>query len=664
MKTILFLVGLLAGGPAALAQLPATARYDMQVRADIAQARLAVRGTVAFVAAETMRDSVVVVLNKTMGPPGWQVLMPAAGKAVIKAREGSGGQVSYCIRFGQRLAAQAPVTIGFSYQGGQKQAAQFYIDSTFCMAGGYGAAWYPQVQEAQPGNNSNTMQGDGTVAVVTSGKFIPVMPGGLVQQTQRKGKTTTRFTYSRPAILSLFIGPYIRSEYRGLIPMTAYRLSADTATAGYLRGSAAVLALLSREFGPYPFANFSLIEFPDAVSGRLNVGGASEQAGIVMPGNALSRPFNYALFGHELSHQWWGNLVTAGDNKGTGMLDEAMAQFGSFQVVKAFDPVHAETYRRSGYPGYIPDQSGLGYLKIAVGGADAKLSELSSQNSHSIGDSKGFLVLELLAETIGPPRMQTALQAITRAYAGRPLTWEAFLAEVQRAAGQDMAWFYEQWFERTGAPEWELSWQKAGSLVDLTITQKPPYYQLSPELLIRGAKGEQLEKAIEVAGPTTRLQVPVDFAVQAVELDPHFKILHWEPAYKEQAQAMVRVQRVVQLRIEGKNDEAIRQGELELTQLAQAGQPDRYGLEFSICYHLGRLKGIQVKTEEALAYYLRAIKCSARDSSLLAYAYYRVAELARAKGDKALFDWARANAINADFLAGNKDGMEKLMANW
>jgi tetratricopeptide (TPR) repeat protein len=664
MKRTALLLALLAGSSAARAQQPATANYDMVVQASLKPVSLAVTGTVAFTAMEACRDSVTVVLNKTMGAPSFRLLAPAGPAPVIKVREGQGGQVSYCIRFGRRLAAQAPVKLGFAYRGGKVPAAQFYVDSTFCMAGGYGAAWYPQVQAAQPDHTSSTMEGLGTIEVRTTGPLIPVMPGGLVQQTPRKGKTTTRFTYARPAILSLFIGPYIRSEYRGAIPMTAYRLRPDTATAGYLRRSAAVLAALSQEFGPYPFANFSLIEFPDAVSARLNVGGASENAGIVMPANVLSRPFNYALFGHELSHQWWGNLVRAGGSKGTGMLDEAMAQFGSLQVVKAFDPENAEAYRRSGYPGYLPDQSGLGYLKIAAAGADAKLSELSSANSHSIGDSKGFLALELLSQTIGQPKMRAALQAITRDYDGRPLSWGAFLAAIQQVAGQDLGWFYEQWFNRLGAPEWELAWKKQGRIVHLTITQQPPYYQLSPELLIQGSRGEVQTQTVALNGASTQLQVPADFAVKSVTLDPHFQVLHWEPEYREQAQALVRVQRVLQLRIAGQNDEAIKQGELELSQLTQAGQPDRYGVEFAICYHLGRVKGIQAKTDEALAYYLRAIKCSSRDTALLAYAYFRVAELARSKGDQPLFDWARANAINADLLAGNKDGMAKLMAKW
>jgi len=660
MNRIPLLLSLLLNGLAAWAQPSPAATYALKVQANLAQPRLAVSGSVAFAAAKAARDSVTLLLHRTMGKPRLQLLAPAGTAFRVDERPGDDGQVAYILRFARPLPAQAAVKIGFDYSGGQQQGPQFLLDTAFCMAGGYGAAWYPQVQTYQPDKTSNTLEGRGTVDVLTTGRFLPVMPGGLVQTSRRKGTTSTRFTFDQPAIFSLFIGRYLRSDYGGAIPMTAYRLRADTATAGYLRRSARVLAGLSSTFGPYPFRNFSLIEFPDAVSARLNVGGSSEHAVIVMPSSALTRPFNYALFGHELSHQWWGNLITTRGTRGTAMMTEAMAQFGSLQAVKMFDSAHAEAYRRTGYPGYIPDQSGLGYLKLVTAGTDAPLAELNDKNAHSLGDSKGFLVLELLSETIGPARMQKALQTITRQYAGRPLTWEDFLAEIQQAAGQDLGWFYQQWFEQTGAPAWELAWKKAGPQLELSITQPAPAYRLSPDLLVRGTRGETLEQTVAIAGPATTLRVPIGFDVKSVELDPHFKILHWTPASRQQARDLLRVSRVMQLRMQGKAEEAIRQGEQELAELSRAGQPDPYAVEFSICYQLGRLKGIQARPDEALAYYQRAIKCSARDTSLLAYTYYRIAELAYAKHDQALLSWAKANAINADLLAGKPDDMEKL----
>ena len=89
---------------------------------------------------------------------------------------------------------------------------------------------------------------------------------------------------------------------------------------------------------------------------------------------SLDAPFNLAFYGHEISHQWWANLVSnAGGAHGNYMLDEAVAQFDSLRAVETLDgTLAAEQYRRSGYPGYNADQSGPEAMDAAVN-ADAAI---------------------------------------------------------------------------------------------------------------------------------------------------------------------------------------------------------------------------------------------------------------------------------------------------
>lgn len=89
---------------------------------------------------------------------------------------------------------------------------------------------------------------------------------------------------------------------------------------------------------------------------------------------------------------------------------------------------------------------------------------------------------------------------------------------------------------------------------------------------------------------------------------------------------------------------------------------DSTGVAFTLLYQLGRMAAVQNKPEEALAYYQRSLQCVSRAPELLAYTYYRIAQLAAAKKDNALLQWACANAVKADGLNQQADGMEARVA--
>ena len=96
--------------------------------------------------------------------------------------------------------------------------------------------------------------------------------------------------------------------------------------------------------------------------------------------------------------------------------------------------------------------------------------------------------------------------------------------------------------------------------------------------------------------------------------------------------------------------------------LAEGIPDDDYGVEFTLLYQLGRISAVQNKPEEALAYYQRSLQCASRAPDLLAYTYYRIAQIAAAKKDTPLLQWACSSAVKADRLNNKTDGMEAKVA--
>ncbi|WP_183557385.1 M1 family aminopeptidase [Mucilaginibacter sp. SP1R1] len=630
--------------------------YQLQASVNLAKQSFDVKGTLTFLTEPYATDSVKIVLSKTVKPP---ILELSGAKATMQSSVNATGDIAYTFKFVNKLTAGTRLKLNYQYERGAAPTFQYYIDSIFCMASGYGSAWYPQVISTSADGNAEYTKGTGSITVTTQPYLTAVMAACDVKVSSKANSRIFEFHYTEPDIFSLNLGNYIRHEYKSKIPFYTYTLNSDIDGDNISHNAANVMDFLATQFGPLNIPNFCIVEFPEYIAEKTGIGGASMLGGILMPTDAL-RKFNYALFGHEIGHQWWGNKINSKGVKGSSMLSEAFAQYGSLQVVNHFDSTNVVNYRKRGYPGYINDQCGLGYLKNAAAGNDEPLSKLSGSNEHMIGDSKGFLVLELLSRTVGKVQFNKALHTINAKYSRTGLTWDNFLSEIDTVNGSNLQWFYQQWFERTGAPSWQTSWQQQQqSELQLIIIQTDSVYRLPLEVLIVYNNGTTSLQKININEKVSKVKLPVTASVKSVTIDPDFKVIHWADDLTPIALDLGKVQQVIKLRMEQKNDEAVN---LALS-FIKAGIPsDKFGLEFSLFYYLGRITFNQNKTTEALAYYQRALKCVTRNADLLAYTYYRIAMIAVIQKDSALSQWAGDNAVKADAMNHNFDSMSSKIA--
>jgi aminopeptidase N len=257
--------------------------------------------------------------------------------------------------------------------------------------------------------------------------------------------------------------------------------------------------------------------------------GASDDGIIMGIDRFFQGDFNTAFWGHEIAHQWWGCLIRPKDMRGGLMLAEGMGQYGSLRAVEILEgPSMAERYRRTGYPGYANEQNAKGYFKLEAKGVD-QLLDTSLPYTLRLVHSKGFIVYNMLARTIGRDKFRRILQDIVRNYAASEISWDEFLDEIEKDSGMNLRWFYSQWFERKGAPRWKASWQQEGAAVRGAIVQPQPYFRADVEVLIKGDQGQELLKTVELRSEKTEFSFPTDFKARTLIVDPHFLVLHHEP---------------------------------------------------------------------------------------------------------------------------------------
>ena len=195
------------------------------------------------------------------------------------------------------------------------------------------------------------------------------------------------------------------------------------------------------------FAEKAGVPLPDRRYTQLLVPGreAQEAASFSLVGRAelvreRADPSSAWIIGHELAHQWWGNLVTCATWRDF-WLNEGIATF-----MVAVWKEHS-----IGHHAYVLelDVARRRVERVREQGFDKPLSWAGKYPSldarRAVQYSKGALFLAHLRETIGDTAFWKGLRSFTRQHAGGTVTSKDFQNAMEKASGRDLSLLFTEW---------------------------------------------------------------------------------------------------------------------------------------------------------------------------------------------------------------------------
>lgn len=440
--------------------------------------------------------------------------------------EGERSDATWVLRPQRPIPPGESALVRFTYEGSGEAGFLYYVGPEIAFASGWGDSWYPVI--------------DGISGKATGELTVEVPDGWTAVTGAEAAGRTLRFSYRHPTYFTFTAGPYTRVHRPGTVPLSAYVLTPRDHIDGYLEGVESMLEVLSAEFGRYPFDELILAEVPRDVAVRAGFNAFSPAGMLVLNSRAFDAPdVKYLLewLGHEIGHQWFPHAVTW-DPPAFPYMEEALAEYGGLRVVEELaGPEAARHTRTSGFE-YDPIYSAAAYFKQVAAGVDRPLADMGTGiDQRNLAYNKGSLVFDMLSREVGRDTFRRALHDITRGRQLHTATWTDFVRTVNATCGRNLDWFFEQWLERDGAPDFRLSWTQADDTVRVTVTQPPPSYRARLKVEIQGSDGERLVQVVDVGNERADVTLPTGFRARAVVLDPDYEVLRWTPEYRAMVDA-------------------------------------------------------------------------------------------------------------------------------
>lgn len=366
------------------------------------------------------------------------------------------------------------------------------------------SVWFPTIDSP----NAKTTQ---EIFITVDDKYATLSNGKLVSQKKNSDGTRTdhwkqelphapylfmmgigefkvvKDSYTRPNGTKMEVNYYVEPEWES----SAKAIFGETP---------AMIKYFSDLLGyEYPWDKYHQIVVRDYVSG------AMENTGAVIFGDYVYKNERELLdandqstIAHELFHHWFGDLVTC-ESWSNLPLNESFANYSQYlwdEFRYGLDEADYQAEQEA--DGYYQSSQMSGYHDLIWFDYDDK-EQMFDGHSYN----KGGRILHMLRNYLGDEAFFAGIKHYLKINQFKPAEFHQLRLSFEEVSGEDLNWFFDQWFLGSGHPILNFSQETDASrgIVKLNVQQKQnlelsPIYKLPMEVAVFDSNGKHLHKIV------------------------------------------------------------------------------------------------------------------------------------------------------------------------
>lgn len=438
------------------------------------------------------------------------------------------------------LSKDASTTLTFEYEGTLETAdnspvpglSLAYIgdDTSYLL---YASRWFPV-------NGYGLNRFTSTISVTLPAHMLAIGSGKVSVSDVAPGKKsansslptkTFRFVSEKPSFPGTIIAGIFqeyKSDEAGMDLHVFFKPNHQNVAPAYTTTAVQEFTYFITLYGLPPSQKLNIVELP---GDTLPYAWAPDIAALAGP--SITEKTNYRLLADAIAHQWWGVSVSP-TTKDDWWINDGFARYSEAMYVE-------NAAGAAGLEEAVKDMSvgALAYDTVPLSSA-SKL-DLFSTEFQSLTTDKGAMILHMLRWVLGEDKYNKAMRQFAEQYAGKSATTDDFREVAEKFYGSQLTWFFSQWLDSTGAPEFKLKYTTyrlggaaaaqpkdekkiPGFRVTGEISQDLDLFRMPVDLRI-DTDGKTENQRVEVVGTSSPFSIETFGRPRRISIDPDHHVL-------------------------------------------------------------------------------------------------------------------------------------------